>query len=89
MRLHRRVSMVAAVLAAVGSFAPAAYGFERAGAPAGTGQPPTLVQPHSSGSDDWAIGIGAVGGLAVIGTGLVATRSRARKRQQVPAVPAS
>jgi hypothetical protein len=81
MRLHRGVPMLAAVFTLVGTSAPAASGYIRTSVGGPSGQP-AVVTHHSSGdSTDWLVGIGALGGLAVFGTGLTAKRSGARKQQ--------
>jgi hypothetical protein len=88
MRLHRGVPMVAAVLTLTGTFVPAASAYMRVGTPAAYGQPTTLVHRQSSGSDDWAIEIGTVGAITILGTGVAVTR-RGRKPASLPARIAS
>ena len=78
MRLHRGVSMVAAVVTLAGVSTPAAEGFENTASPAAAaGTPIALVQHRSSSSTDWLlIGVGGVGAITLAGAGVAATRSR-------------
>jgi hypothetical protein len=86
MRLHRGVPMLAAALTL--ATASPAFASEFVSDGNGSGQPTAASQHHSSDSAQWALDVGAAGGLAAIATGLAVTRSRARKRQhatvQVP-----
>jgi hypothetical protein len=76
MRLHRGVPTLAAVLTLIGSSAPAAHGFELAGAPTPSPGHNTVAQRQSSGSDDWAVEIGAVGAVTVLATAAAVARRR-------------
>ena len=77
MRLHRGVPMFAAVVTLAGVSAPTAYAFDANSPGGGGGQPAPLVQSNSGSSSDWLIGVGAAGGIALLGTGMAATaRSR-------------
>ena len=81
MRLHRCMPVLATVVALAGVSAPVAQA-SQAMAPEGGGSvqaaAPTVVQSHSAGSVDWIIGIGTATGIAVLGTGVAATRRNRR-----------
>ena len=81
MRPHRGVPMLAAVFTLVGASAPAASGYIRTSVGSPSGQPAVITHHSAGDSTDLLVGIGAAGGLAVVGTGLTANRSRARKQQ--------
>ena len=80
MRLHRCMPMLATVVTLAGVAAPVAEASQAMAPGGGLSQPasPTVVQHHSAGSVDWVIGIGTAAGLAVLGTGAVATRRNRR-----------
>ena len=82
MRLHRGVSMLGTVAALAAVSAPAASAFDNR-APA-IGAPsdarPVLVQQHPAGTGDWVvIGIGAAGGIALVGVGAAGIRRGTRR----------
>jgi hypothetical protein len=84
MRLSHRAPTLAAVLVLAGAAAPVASGHQVAGGggpSVGAPQHSALVQRHSGDTSDWVIGIATAGGLAVIGTGLVANRRHVRRPQ--------
>ncbi|HUA44161.1 MAG TPA: hypothetical protein VMA77_02970 [Solirubrobacteraceae bacterium] len=80
MRLHRCVPVLAVVVSLAGVSAPLAEASQAEAPSAGIPQPttPTVIQHHSAGSADWIIGIGTAAGIAVLGTGAVATRRNRR-----------
>ena len=81
MRPHRGVPMLAPVFTLVGASAPAASGYIRTSVGSLSGQPAVITHHSAGDSTDWLVGIGAVGGIVVVGTGLTANRARARKQQ--------
>ncbi len=84
MRLSHRAPVLAAVLALAGTAAPVASGHQMPGSGGPSAAGPhqiALAQRHSGDTTDWVIGIAAAGGLAVVGTGLVANRRRSRHPQ--------
>jgi hypothetical protein len=89
MRLHRCVPMLAALVSSAGMIGPAAAQakFDETTFPP-LGVP--YVAHHNSGSTDWAlIGLGAAGGIALIGVGTAGTRRAVRRTTGVGATSGS
>ncbi len=88
MRLHRGVRMLAAVATISATLAPAAQAkFDNSTYPT-VGAP--YVVHHTGGSADWTlIGLGAAGGLALIGAGAATSRRALRRTAQTPTVSGS
>jgi hypothetical protein len=86
MRLQKSVPTLAAIVALVGAASPA-FAAERVSNGSPGGQPAAITQHHSDDSIDWIIGIGAVTGLTVAGTGVAGSRRRVREHGRLPVVP--
>jgi hypothetical protein len=81
-RLHRGVSMLGTVATLAAVSAPAASAFDNRapafGAPSNAR--PVLAQQHPAGTGEWVvIGIGAAGGIALVGVGAAGLRRSARR----------
>lgn len=75
MRLHGRIIALASAGALAASSTPASA----IGVPSDPGKPTVSVAAHQDpGSPELLLGLAAAGGVALLGTGLVATRHRRR-----------
>ncbi len=87
MRLHRGVRMLAAVATISATLAPAAEAkFDNSTYPGGA---PYVVHHTGGSADGMLIGLGAAGGLALIGAGAATSRRALRRTAQTPTVSGS
>jgi hypothetical protein len=90
MRLGRGVPMLAWIATAAAIAPPAALARFDESMPDHPPSAPYVVQHHRGGSTDWAlIGIGAAGGIALLGAGTARSRHALRRTGRVGAASGS
>jgi hypothetical protein len=84
MRLRRGVPTLAAIATAAAIAAPAAQARFDESMPGQAPVAPQVVQHNGGGSTDWSlIGLGAAGGIALLGAGTVRSRHVRRRTAHV------